>query len=205
MSRATMHPTKALLVETVVELLENTKPADIQADKVLEISGISKGSLYHHFEDLGELVEAAQVARYSKWISISVDVMTNILPKAKNLDELRASLAAVTKATQRHDLAKYRLERARALADAEGNPRFQKAMALETDRLTSLLEDLCREVIEKGWFRKDLNPRALAVFIQAYTLGKLVDDFSPNKVSEDDWNDLINGIVINYFTSHPNQ
>jgi len=42
-----MHPTKALLVETVVELLENTKPADIQADKVLEISGISKGSLYH--------------------------------------------------------------------------------------------------------------------------------------------------------------
>ena len=75
-----MHPTKAILVETVVEMLETNKPDDIQADKVLEISGISKGSLYHHFEDLGELVESAQVARYSKWISISIDVMTNILP-----------------------------------------------------------------------------------------------------------------------------
>ena len=199
-----MHPTKALLVETVVELLENTKPADIQADKVLEISGISKGSLYHHFEDLGELVETAQVARYSKWITVSVDTMTNILPKAKNISELRTALAAVTKATQRHDLSKYRLERARTLANAEGNPRFQKALAEETDRLTSLLEDLCREVIEKGWFRKDLNPRALAVFIQSYTLGKLVDDFSPNRVPEDVWNALIDGIVINYFTNHTN-
>ena len=197
-----MHPTKAILVETVVEMLETIKPADIQADKVLEISGISKGSLYHHFEDLGELVETAQVARYSKWITVSVDTMTNILPKAKNISELRTALAAVTKATQRHDLSKYRLERARTLANAEGNPRFQKALAEETDRLTSLLEDLCREVIEKGWFRKDLNPRALAVFIQSYTLGKLVDDFSPNRVPEDVWNALIDGIVINYFTNH---
>ena len=204
MSRATMHPTKAILVETVVEMLETIKPADIQADKVLEISGISKGSLYHHFEDLGELVETAQVARYSKWITVSVDTMTNILPKAKNISELRTALAAVTKATQRHDLSRYRLERARTLANAEGNPRFQKALAEETDRLTSLLEDLCREVIEKGWFRKDLNPRALAVFIQSYTLGKLVDDFSPNRVPEDVWNALIDGIVINYFTNHTN-
>ena len=200
-----MHPTKAILVETVVEMLETIKPADIQADKVLEISGISKGSLYHHFEDLGELVETAQVARYSKWITVSVDTMTNILPKAKNISELRVSLAAVTKATQRHDLSKYRLERARTLANAEGNPRFQKALAEETDRLTSLLEDLCREVIEKGWFRSDLNPRALAVFIQSYTLGKLVDVFSPNRVPEDVWNALIDGIVINYFTNHTNQ
>lgn len=199
-----MHPTKAILVETVVEMLETVKPDDIQADKVLEISGISKGSLYHHFEDLGELVESAQVARYSKWISISIDVMTSILPKAKNLDELRKTLSAITKATQAHDLSKFRLERARALANAEGNLRFQKALATETDRLTALLEDLCREVIEKGWFRKDLNPRALAVFIQAYTLGKLVDDFSPNRVSEDDWNALIDGIVTHYFTQHSN-
>jgi AcrR family transcriptional regulator len=194
-----MHPTKAVLVRTVVQLLDTQLPTEIHADDVLEISGISKGSLYHHFEDLGELVETAQVLRYSKWISISIEVMTNILPGAKSPEELRKMLVEITRTTQRHDLAKFRLERARALANAEGNLRFQKALAIETDRLTSSLEDLCREVIEKGWFRKDLHPRALAVFIQAYTLGKLVDDFSPNRVSEEDWNSLIDGIVGNYF------
>ena len=199
MSTAQMHPTKAVLVKTVVELLEDHLPSSIQADQVLEISGISKGSLYHHFEDLGELIETAQVYRYSKWITRSVDLMTEILPKVKSPKELRVALSTITKLTQAHDLAKFRLERARALSNAEGNLRFQKALTVETDRLTSSLEDLCREVIEKGWFRNDLHPRALAVFIQAYTLGKLVDDFSPNKVSEDDWNALIDGIVGNYF------
>lgn len=125
--------------------------------------------------------------------------MTEILPRAKSTAELRAALMEVTKLTQGHDLAKFRLERARALSNAEGNLRFQKALTAETEKLTDSLEDLCREVIEKGWFRKDLHPRALAVFIQAYTLGKLVDDFSPNRVSEEDWNALIDGIVGNYF------
>lgn len=199
-----MHPTKAVLVKTVVELLNSQLPGEIHADHVLEISGISKGSLYHHFEDLGELIETAQVYRYSKWISRSVEMMTEILPKAKSTAELRAALMEVTKLTQAHDLAKFRLERARTLSSAEGNPRFQKALSAETDRLTDSLEDLCREVIEKGWFRKELHPRALAVFIQAYTLGKLVEDFSPNRVSEKDWNALIDGIVGNYFLNDSN-
>ena len=179
-------------------------PSEIHADDVLEISGISKGSLYHHFEDLGELVETAQVYRYSKWITRSVGLMTEILPKVKSTAELRVALKEVTKLTQAHDLAKFRLERARALSNAEGNLRFQKALTAETEKLTESLEDLCREVIEKGWFRKDLHPRALAVFIQAYTLGKLVDDFSPNRVSEEDWNALIDGIVGNYFLNDSN-
>ncbi len=194
-----MHPTKAVLVKTVVELLDTQMPSEIHADNVLEISGISKGSMYHHFEDLSELIETAQVYRYSKWISRSVGLMTEILPRVKSTSELRVALQEVTKLTQGHDLAKFRLERARALSNAEGNLRFQKALTAETEKLTSSLEDLCREVIEKGWFRKDLHPRALAVFIQAYTLGKLVDDFSPNRVSEQDWNALIDGIVGNYF------
>lgn len=199
-----MHPTKAVLVRTVVELLDTQMPSEIHADNVLEFSGISKGSLYHHFEDFGELIETAQVYRYSKWISRSVGFMTEILPRAKSTSELRAALKEVTRLTQGHDLAKFRLERARALSNAEGNIRFQKALTAETEKLTDSLEDLCREVIEKGWFRRDLHPRAVAVFIQAYTLGKLVDDFSPNRVSEEHWNDLIDGIVGNYFLNDAN-
>lgn len=61
----TFHPTKIRLIETTAELLENQFPQDIQVDEILEKSGISKGSLYHHFEDLGELLEAAQVSRYA--------------------------------------------------------------------------------------------------------------------------------------------
>ena len=62
------HPTKRLLVETVMSLLNTKTPDEVLADEVLEKSGVSKGSMYHHFEDLQELVETAQLARYAKWI-----------------------------------------------------------------------------------------------------------------------------------------
>ena len=50
-----MHPTKSLLISTTVKLLGTRLPGEIAVDEILDASGISKGSLYHHFEDLGEL------------------------------------------------------------------------------------------------------------------------------------------------------
>lgn len=48
---------------------------------------------------------------------------------------------------------------------------------------------------DKGWVRQDLNPRAIAVFLQAYSLGRAVDDVAENHISNDDWVQLI-GVMI---------
>jgi hypothetical protein len=39
---------------------------------------------------------------------------------------------------------------------------------------------------------------ATAVFIQAYTLGRVVDDISTEKVDPQKWNDLIGKIIVNH-------
>ena len=67
------HPTKRLLVETVAKLLDSKKQNEISTDEVLELSGVSKGSMYHHFKDIQELIETTQIYRYSKWIDSSID------------------------------------------------------------------------------------------------------------------------------------
>ncbi len=60
-SKRFSHPTKEELIQTVVVLLEGTTLNQITSEQVLAISGISRGSLYHHFEDFSELLELAQV------------------------------------------------------------------------------------------------------------------------------------------------
>ena len=55
---------------------------------------------------------------------------------------------------------------------------------------------LMREVIEKGYFDKSLNPHVFAVFIQSYTLGKIVDDVVTNPLDSNDWDDFINHMVF---------
>lgn len=193
------HPTKRLLVETVVGALGTKKPSEILADEVLEISGVSKGSMYHHFEDLQELVETAQIYRYSKWIDASIDFLTNYVAKAKTKEELRNALLTLTEQTQSDARKDARAERAQALAACFDNPRMAKQMGQETQRLTDSIADVTEEVKNKGLFRPDVNSLALATFIQAYTLGKIVNDYNPNGVAEDEWISFIMSIVDNTF------
>ena len=199
--QSSFHPTKRLLVETVVELLETKKPNEILAEEVLEISGVSKGSMYHHFEDLQELVETAQLVRYSKWIDLSIEFMTKYVLGANTKEEFVKSLRALTELTQASDRKGARAERARALAACFDNPRMAKAMGAETQRHTDALADIIQEVQHRGFVRPDVDTKAIAVFIQSYTLGKMVNDYNPTGVDDQTWVELISTMAVRTFVT----
>jgi AcrR family transcriptional regulator len=191
-----VHPTKARLIETTAELLETQFPEDIQVDEILEKSGISKGSLYHHFEDLSELLEAAQVMRYSAWVDRSIGLIVPVLSNAKDRDGIIQGLKTLTIYTQSAAYTATRFTRARALAKSATSPRFQQALGLEQERLTTALEDLVGEAKNKGLFKPHLDTRIVAVFIQSYTLGKIVDDIVPEPMEQEKWDNFILDMLI---------
>ena len=193
------HPTKRLLVETVSKLLETKSATQISAEEVLEISGISRGSMYHHFVDLNDLVETTQVYGYSKWVDASIKFMYDFVITARTKDELRDSLRKLTEITQSDDRKPARAQRALALAMCSSNERMAKKMAPEIQRLTDAIADVTSEVKNKGLFKKSVDSKSLSTFIQAYTLGKIVNDFNPEPVAEEQWVDFVMSIVENTF------
>ena len=197
-----IHPTKTRLIETAAEILETKFPEDIAVDEILDKSGISKGSLYHHFEDLGELLEAAQVYRYAAWVDRSIGLIVPVLSSAKTRDDIIEGLRVLTQYTQSEEYRVTRFSRARTLANSETSPRFQKALGIEQDRLTAALEDLVAEAKNKGLFREHLNARVIAVFIQSYTLGKIVDDIVPTAVAQQEWDNFILDMLVNTMVVH---
>jgi AcrR family transcriptional regulator len=190
-----VHPTKTILIDTTRELLDSFARTDISTDQILTKSGISKGSLYHHFEDLDELIEAAMLLRYTEWVDKSIDAITQTLRAAKSPDDVYARLCVITVQTQDPKRKSDRVYRAEVLGAAASSPRLALSLGIEQQRLTDALADLVRETREKGFFHQDVDPHALAVFIQAYTLGKVVDDFSQNPMNPDSWNFLINDFL----------
>ena len=58
----TTHPTKSSLIHCAADLLDKYRFDEITVEMVLDRSGVSKGSLYHHFEDLDELMDIAAKA-----------------------------------------------------------------------------------------------------------------------------------------------
>lgn len=189
------HPTKSKLIQTVVDMLDAMDVAELQVDQVLERSGVSKGSLYHHFEDFSHLIEAAHVFRFGRMIDRSITSLAEVLVGSPSKHAMVEGLKQVTRETQTRSLAWLRFERARALALAEHQPRMRTAMAAEQARLTSAIADIAREAQSKGWIRQEVDPMVIAVFIQAYTIGKIVDDISSEPVDEVRWAGFIDEIV----------
>ena len=193
------HPTKDRLIQVTVNLLDKKLPHEISVDEILQESGISKGSLYHHFEDLNELLEAALVFRYARWVDGSIAMLIDLVASAKSRKELSDGLKKVTRVTQNPIYAHTRYERARAIALAENSPRLRQALSIEQKRLTDALTDLIEEARNKGLYSTNFDAHAGAVLVQAYTLGRIVDDFGDDHMDEDAWYQLIDLVVDRIF------
>lgn len=185
------HPTKVQLRDAVVEMMESTAPEDIHSEFVLKETGVSRGSLYHHYEDFTELLEDAMLHRFSAGVEASTDAIRAIVAESHNREEFLTRLQGVTHATQSRELADSRFDRARMLGMAQYNKRFRAKLAVVQDRLTDALTECFAQAQDKGWLNRDFQPRTGAIFIQAYTLGKLVDDVSANHMDDSDWENLI--------------
>lgn len=186
-----MHPTKALLLETAVTLIDERGPQGFTVDEVLEVSGISKGSMYHHFEDFSDVIESAEVFRFARYvdedIAAIVAVMRTVSSREEMFDRFRQLVevsASPPRVTARHD-------RAMIIGLAARSPRLAASLAAEQDRLTDALADIAREFQERGYLRTDVDPRMIAVFVQAYSFGKVIDDIAATKVSNEQWVALI--------------
>lgn len=186
-----LHPTKRALVATVLEFLKDTKPSDLTSEAVLAKSGISKGSLYHHFEDFDDLIETAEVIKYAAYVDQSIHLLTKVFQTAKNRDEMIIELKKVTRFTQAPQLMPQRMDRATAISLANSNPRMMKKMNAEQDRLNEAIIDIFREARERGWISKEIDIHAGAIFIQAYTLGIIINDVAGKKVEPEAWSELI--------------
>jgi len=191
-----MHPTREKLVLTMVEMLDGPDPEHVTVEDVLSRSGVSRGSLYHHFEDFEELYETGLAYRITQWVTDSAEAIENIFLNASSSHDIREGVRAITAATQGANRRLNRLERARAFGLAGFNPRFQAVLGVEQARMTEVFRSLIERAKERGWVKPSVDPMAMAVFIQAYTLGRVVDDISPDKVDPEKWTELIDDVVV---------
>lgn len=191
------HPTRDRLIATMVELLDGDDPEHITAEQVLNHSGISKGSLYHHFEDFEDLIEAALVFRFSRTVDQSITALTEMITHVSSKEELLEALKVFNRDSQDPARRPFRLERARAAGMTYSSHRFHVSLGEEQQRLTEAFTDLFTEVKNRGWSRPGVDPMAAAVFVQAYTIGRLIDDISPEKMSPENWNSIIDMVIEN--------
>ncbi len=185
------HPTKVHLTEAAAALIDEHGSQGFTVEQLLETSNISKGSLYHHFEDFHDVIMQAQVLRFARYVEDDITALTNVLLASTSREDMFGRLDLISRAT--HDPARSvrRADRIEILAGTRHSEKMKNALAPTQSRLTGAIADLVCEMQAKEFVSEDLDPAAVAVFIQAYSLGLIVNDVSDQPVDLEEWHAMI--------------
>ena len=184
------------LISACGRLLKTHSPSEITTAMLLTEANVARGTLYHHFTSASALVELTMLEAFSKHVDANIVALRTLMDQSANQTIFADGLRQITKVSQSAARKETRFARARLIVYSERSTELRIMLAREQERLTKSIEDIVVTGQKKGWVKRSIKPRVVAVLIQAYTLGKIVDDVVETRTPEADWNSMIDEVVI---------
>ena len=167
------------LLAAAIRHLETHGEAELRVTDIAEEADVAIGLIRHHFGSRDGLVAAAQQRRIEGVTREDLAGMRATLTEVADNDALMARVIELTRAVTDRRRADVRLSRIAAIATAHGRPEAREAIGATLDDLLDDLSVLIMEAQLQGLVRTDLDARAVATFLQAYSLGLIVHDLDP--------------------------
>jgi AcrR family transcriptional regulator len=188
-SRGAATMERALAV--VGEILDEGGEASLRLADVSRRSGVSIGSLYHHFESREGLIKAARERQFLQSLPTDADDVADLLATASTPEEFAERLERIIRSTQRPDRAANRLRRVELIGAAASRPELLESISATQTMVLDVGEALAEAFRDRGWLRDGIEPRALALFVQAITLGRVLGDLDQRAVDDEAWIQLL--------------
>ena len=184
------------LLDAAEALLLEQDAQQLRLDDVLADAGVARNTLYKHFKDLEALAEEALLRGFARNVELDAQAISGALSRCQNKDDFRKAMNTITRASQSADRASRRMLRIKLLAMASSRPALgERVAAVQTD-MTERLANEFRAAQEKGYIRSDFPAHTGALFIQSYTIGRVLLDVEPHtKKDEIDWINLIDQVM----------
>ena len=197
MAKGVEHATHRALIDCGVELAKEFGMYGFTVEQLLTKSGISKGSLYHHFEDFVDLVECVQVRIFTEYVELDISVIQRALDAATDRDKFVNLISLITRTALQPQRSTSRIQRARIISATQGRERFATRIGHEQ----KLLNDQMKRVIsvgqERGWIPPHFDAHALALFVQGYAFGLILNDVTEERVGAEEMAVVIDSVIAN--------
>ena len=197
MAKGVEHATHRALIDCGVELAKEFGMYGFTVEQLLTKSGISKGSLYHHFEDFVDLVECVQVRIFTEYVELDISAIQRALDAATDRDKFVNLISLITRTALQPQRSTSRIQRARIISATQGRDRFAARIGHEQ----KLLNDQMKRVIsvgqERGWIPPHFDAHALALFVQGYAFGLILNDVAEERVGAEEMAVVIDSVIAN--------
>lgn len=201
------HPTRARLITAAVDQIRVRETDDLDIDGLLSEVGVTKGSLYHHFDSVNDLTIAALLHIFSSGIEETTQWFFAIQNDCSTVDEVIGRIRVIIHETQNPERRWVRAQRARILSLAKTHSELGVHVAQMQQQLTDDVTEVMIDFQKRGWLRKDVDAKSFSVFMQAFTLGRIIDDVvdEPHHVDNQQWINVVDKVAETFFKTTDNK
>jgi AcrR family transcriptional regulator len=194
-------PDLAEVIAVTTQLLLEQGEGGFRIEDVIEKTGISKSSLYLHFGDRDGLVAAAYAELFTIDTNRNISQAIAAFSTVESYEQLDSIIGLLVGALVQTP-GDVRWNRIDVLAAARHRPEFLARITEAQTRMNSALEEVFRVQQALGNVRKDMDPREMAVLIQAVSFGRLFRDID-SRMKKDDltqWAELTTAVYKLFMT-----
>jgi AcrR family transcriptional regulator len=187
---------RARLIDATLRVILEHGVDAVRIDDILAEVGVTKGSLYWHFEDRNALVKAALAEHIQRLNEATIagvsDAITKFDDKGSYLERVAPYIADPFNADQ----VRERWNRLALFVETRNHPDLVEMMRDVQARNLDVFVELMTEAQKSGVLRPELDPRAVAVALNAMYLGSnIIDVLGEHAPTPEAWWNLISFFV----------
>ncbi len=175
----------------VAEILDRGGEAALRLADVSRRSSVSVGSLYHHFGSREGLVNAARERQFRLSLPEEAPQEIAYLESSESAAQFLHRFEEILARSDTPERAAGRRRRFEMIGAAASRPgHLGGIVSLQTAYLDSW-ERLVEAVQQRGWLRRDVQPRALALFMHSCSMSRVLRELDEDPVDAEVWRGML--------------
>lgn len=167
---------RSQLIDVALRIILERGIDAVRLEDILAEVGVTKGSLYWHFEDRNALVKAAIAEHIRRLSAEMVEGMSEAISSTLSKVDYLARVSTFIANPYDKDQVRERWGRLGVLVESRNDPELSAMMRDVQARHLAVMVELMTEAQKNGKLRADLDPRAVAVALTAMNLGSNIID-----------------------------
>lgn len=183
--------TMETLIAFGLEELKQSGSIDFNLENVLRESGVSRGSLYHHFGSRHGLIAHCEAQLLKQTLKSENEVIRVLIEASASGDELFGFLEAFIRTLGDPAITEQRSKRIRSLATSVEDSNLRSMLAESQVKGSDFLTESFEIAVNKGLISPRVDIPSLVYLIQALFLGRVLVDITEDEKLSSSVNEAI--------------
>ena len=177
------------LISFGIKELEQNGSINFNLETVLRESGVSRGSLYHHFGSRHGLISHCETAVLKQSLKSENEAIRALVESGMSGEELFELLSVFIQRNGSEELMEQRSRRVRTIAASVDDKKLRAKLAESQIKGSQYLVETYKLAQELGRFEPSFDVEAIVYLTQAMFLGRVLVDITENQGLSDAVND----------------